>query len=79
MNLPAHDKNQIQLINDQVLLLQEREAADFAIVEALADFIPEIRCMNWSGASDEMKKQLDANAGFAYFVSLLDGLSENNL
>ncbi|CDZ76817.1 hypothetical protein BN59_01093 [Legionella massiliensis] len=55
MTLSEHEKEIIRLVDEQVKQLVEKNASDILIVQTLADFIPELRCL----LSSTSEKQLD--------------------
>ena len=69
MNISDHDKNQIQLIDAQVKLLQEKSASDEAIIEALIEFVPDVMCYFEILESQELQNHLTQYEGFAFFLS----------
>ena len=68
MKISDHEKNQIQLIDEQVKLLHEKSASDEAIIEALIEFVPDVMCFFEQLESDEFKQYLAKYEGFAYFL-----------
>ena len=72
MNITAYEKNQIQLIDEQVLLLQQREACDEAIMSALVEFVPETVCLIENMPQNELRLYLSRYSGYAYFISIID-------
>ncbi len=68
MKISDHEKNQIQLIDEQVKLLLEKSASDEAIIEALIEFVPEVMCFFEQLESEEFKHYLASYEGFAYFL-----------
>lgn len=71
MSLSTFDKNQIQLINQQVILLQKKNATDHGMIETLIDFVPDVKCLIENNELSEIQVYLSSMLGFAYFVSLL--------
>lgn len=69
MNISNHDKNQIQLIDEQVKILQEKSASDEAIIEALIEFVPEAMCFFEILDSQELQNYITQYEGFAFFLS----------
>jgi len=72
MSLSDHEKQQIQLINSQVLLLQDKGASDFAILDALMDFVPDVNCIIDNLDPEEVRGLFSRYDGFAYFSSLIE-------
>lgn len=75
MSLPDHERHQISLIDEQMTLLLSKKATDNAILDALFDFIPEVRCLIDNMSADSMKPYLDRYPGFAYFCTLIDSIA----
>lgn len=71
MKLSDEDKNQIALINEQVLILQEKNASDEAIIEALMDFVPDVVCLVQNMDRSQLQVIFDDNAGWAYLISII--------
>lgn len=71
MKLSDEDKNQIRLIDEQVLMLQKKNASDEAIIEALMDFVPDVICLVQNMERSEIQTVYDAHSGWAYFVSII--------
>ena len=71
MKINDSDKNQIQLIDAQVKNLQDRNASDEAILDALVEFIPDTTCLVENAEKAELQMYLGAHPHFAYFVSLI--------
>ena len=71
MRLSDEDKNQIRLIDEQVLMLQEKNASDEAIIEALIDFVPDVVCLVQNMERSHLQTIFDGNAGWAYLVSII--------
>ena len=71
MKLSAHEKEQIKVIDEQVKLLQEKNASDDAILHALTDFFPEVKCLIENTEPKELEMYLSSYLGFGYFVSLI--------
>jgi hypothetical protein len=71
MKINDTDKNQIKLMDEQVLMLQEKNASDEAILDALADFIPDIVCLVQNLDKAQLLKYVSTFPGFAYFISII--------
>lgn len=72
MKLSDQEKNQMQLLDEQVLILQEKNAGDDAIVLALKEFIPYVISLIDNMPEDELKFFLNKHQGVSYFIALLD-------
>lgn len=71
MIISEHDKNQIQLIDEQVKILQGKGASDEAIIDALIDFVPEVTCLVENVELSELSGYLAKYEGYAYLLSLI--------
>lgn len=74
MRLTEHDIRQISIIDEQTTQLLEKNAPDTAILDALMDFIPEVKCMIEQSDLTLFKPYLDKYQGFAHFFALVDDL-----
>lgn len=71
MALSNHEKEQIKLIDNQVKLLQDRNASDETILNTLIDFVADTKCIVENSESKELELHLSAYNGFAYYVSIV--------
>lgn len=71
MRISDYDKNQIQQIDAQVILLQSKEASDEAIIDALIEFVPDVTCFVENVEPQALQRYLAKHHGFAYFLSLV--------
>ena len=71
MPISNHEKEQIRLIDNQVKMLQDRNASDDAILNTLIDFVGDTKCIVENSESKELDLQLSTYNGFAYFVSIV--------
>ncbi len=71
MPLTTHEREKIALIDKQVKMLQDREANDDVILNALMDFVAETKCIVESANVEELQTSLRKHQGFAYFLSLV--------
>lgn len=71
MPISDHEKEKIRLIDNQVKMLQDRNASDDTIINTLIDFVADTKCIVENSESKELDLQLSAYNGFAYFVSLV--------
>ena len=75
MSLTEYDIHQINLIDEQVMLLLEKNASNTTILDTMIDFVPEICCMIEQTDLSLLKPYLDKYQGFAHFFSLVDDLN----
>ena len=71
MPISNHEKEQIRLIDNQVKMLQDRNASDDVILNTLIDFVGDTKCIVENSESKELDLQLSTYNGFAYFVSIV--------
>ena len=71
MPISDHEKDQIRLIDNQVKMLQDRNASDDTILNTLIDFVADTKCIVENSESKELDLHLRAYNGFAHFVSLV--------
>lgn len=71
MPLSDHEKEQIRLIDNQVKVLQRKNASDETILNTLIDFVSETKCIAENTETKELELQLSNHLGFAYFVSII--------
>ena len=72
MSLSEHEKQQIQLIDSQVLQLQDKDASDFAILDALMDFVPDVNCIIDALEPEEVRGLFSKYSGFSHFSSIIE-------
>jgi len=71
MRLTDADKHRIVVIEAQVGALKEKNASDIAIIKALKDFIPEVKCMVSAAHAKELELYYTEYDNFATFVGLI--------
>lgn len=71
MPLTNHEKEQVQIIDSQVKLLEDKNASDDVILKTLIDFVADTKCIVESCDGDELAIILRKHPGFAYFLSLV--------
>lgn len=71
--LNHHDKLTIRMIEQQMKVLQQRNASDAEMLATLSDFAPDVKYILAAGGVKEMRLCLKENPFFAYFVSLVQG------
>ncbi|HAT3877923.1 TPA: hypothetical protein I8669_002757 [Legionella pneumophila] len=71
ITLSDNDKEIIRLVDNQVKLLIERQAADHVIVSTLIDFIPEVRCMVTATCEKQLDLYCKEYQHFNYFLQLI--------
>lgn len=74
MHLSSHEKQQLQLIHEQVTLLLAKKASDDTILDALFDFIPDIKCIQHAVDSRMLTEYIKPYAGLCYFINLVFSL-----
>jgi AAA+ ATPase superfamily predicted ATPase len=79
MRITEHEKQLIKIIDEQVKILQEKNASDNTILCTLVDFFPEVRCLLEGTEPRELELFLSANSGFSYLVNLISLESDNSI
>ncbi|KTD62091.1 hypothetical protein Lspi_1941 [Legionella spiritensis] len=69
--LSPEEKQLLHLIDEQVGVLLKRKASELAIIEALKDFIPEVRCLMDTCFEKELALYYFKYRHFAWFARLL--------
>ena len=69
--LSPEDKQQIQMIDQQVNLLIDKKVEDHILVETLFDFIPDIKCLVDNTPADDLQPFLKFFPGFSRLLSLV--------
>ncbi len=79
MRITEHEKQLIKTIDEQVKMLQEKNASDETILCTLVDFFPEMKCLLESSEPKELEHYLSENNGFSYLINLISLESGNSI
>ena len=71
VNISECEKEKIRLINNQVIMLQDLNASDDAILFELKDFCVDVKYIVENREPKEVAMYLTTYHGFAYLLSLL--------
>ncbi len=79
MRITEHEKQLIKTIDEQVKMLQDKNASDDTILCTLVDFFPDVKCLLEGTEPKELELYLSANNGFSYLVNLISLESKNSI